>query len=261
MTRSAPLFAVCALVLCMGFAAAAHAATGPPLPSQGAQQGTATEFIIAPYFLLPSMGGSSTIRGVPVSVDVGPGEIFSNLEFGFMGYLEVRRGKWAVAFDTMYMDLEKEATFTSGIGTAGATLGVKQGMYELTAKYAAAEWLDLVAGVRINDISGRFAAMQLPLAGEASHLWADPIVGARMSVPDLGAWWLGVRVDIGGFGVGSTYAVQVYPTVGYDLARWVSLAAGFRYLKMKYETGAGTDLFVYDIATYGPVFGIVLRFD
>ena len=41
---------------------------------------------------------------------------------------------------------------------------------------------------------------------------------------------------------------------------WFTLAGGFRILDMKYETGEGSELFVYDMSIYGPVVGFVFRF-
>ena len=38
------------------------------------------EFTIAPYVLIPSMTGEVTLRGRPVEVDVGPGDILENLD-------------------------------------------------------------------------------------------------------------------------------------------------------------------------------------
>ena len=251
------------LILSLALAPTAYASDDPPMATDGAQpsaqQGTATEFIIAPYLLFPTLSGTTTIRGLPLDVDLGTGEIFENLEFAFMGYFEVRRDKWGFAFDVLYMDLEKEATFEGPIGTAAATLGMQQGMYELSGIYRAADWADVVFGVRINNVKGQYETHRLQLRGEDSYTWADPFVGARLFVPDIGKWRVGARIDFGGFGVGSTYAFQVYPTVGYDFADWFTLSGGFRLLKMKYETGEGTQLFVYDMSTYGPFVGFVFR--
>ena len=264
MTQPRRICAALALVLSLVFTPTAFANDDPPTATssapQGAQPGTATEFTIAPYMLFSTMSGTTTIRGLPLDVDLGPGEIFENLEFGIMGYFEVRRGRWGFAFDGLYMDLQKDATFEGPIGTAGATVGMRQGMFELSGIYRAADWAEVVFGARINSLEGQYEAIRLPLRGEASHTWVDPFVGARLFVPDIGNWRVGARIDFGGFGIGSSYAIQLYPTVGYDFAHWFTLAGGFRFLKMKYETGEGRDLFVYDMSVYGPLAGLVFRF-
>ena len=69
-----------------------------------------------------------------------------------------------------------------------------------------------------------------------------------------------MRADIGGFGVGSNFAFQIYPTVGYRFVDWFTLAGGFRLLTMDYETGEGEQRFVYDMSIYGPFLGGIFRF-
>ena len=256
--RSATIFFLVAFTL--AFAPVAHAGGDPADGSSASQQGTATEFTVAPYFLLPTMSGNMTLRGRSLEVDLGASEIVDNLNFGIMGYFEVRRGRWGFGFDLLYMDLEKEASLETPLGPAGAILGMQQGLYELSGIYDATDWADIVFGVRINNISGDFETLLLDIKGGGSKTWADPFVGANLVVPDIGNWLVGTRIDFGGFGVGSNYAFQVYPTVGYDFARWFTLAGGFRFLKMKYESGDGDGLFVYDMSIYGPFVGFVFRF-
>ena len=243
----------------MTFLWVAPIAHAQSLPSDGSQ-GTAVEFTVAPYLLFPTMSGNMTVRGRDLEVDLGPSEIFENLELGLMGYFEVRKGPWAFAFDGLYMDLAKSAQLDTILGPVGATLGLQQGMYEFTGIRTVAPWADMVFGVRINNISGSFETVLLQLTGDSSATWVDPFVGVRLFVPETGNWFAGVRVDIGGFGVGSSFAWQIYPTVGYNFVDWFTLAGGFRFLDMNYETGEASELFVYDMSIYGPVVGFVFRF-
>jgi len=238
---------------------AAPIAQAQSSPADG-QQGTALEFTVAPYLLVPTMSGNVTLRGRDLEVDLGPSEIFENLEFGIMGYFEVRKGPWAFAFDGLYMDLGKSAQLDTILGPVGATLGLQQGMYELSGIRTVTPWADVVFGVRINSISGSFETLLLQLTGDSSATWVDPFVGVKLVVPETGNWLAAVRIDIGGFGVGSSFAWQIYPTVGYNFVDWFTLAGGFRILDMKYETGEGSQLFVYDMSMYGPFVGFVFHF-
>jgi hypothetical protein len=52
-------------------------------------------FTVAPNLLIPSMRGDVTVGGHPVEVDVGSGDIFKNLDFGAMVYLEASNQDWA----------------------------------------------------------------------------------------------------------------------------------------------------------------------
>jgi hypothetical protein len=70
------------------------AALASPASAQSQSAATGSHewrFSLAPYFMLPWMNGTTAVGGHEVKVDVAPGDIFSNLQFGMMGYFEARR--------------------------------------------------------------------------------------------------------------------------------------------------------------------------
>ncbi|MGE5199309.1 MAG: hypothetical protein ACM3H9_06690, partial [Rhodospirillaceae bacterium] len=73
-------------------------------------------------------------------------------------------------------------------------------------------------------------------------------------------WHAQVYTEIGGFGVGSDFAWQVFPTIGVNLSKNASLELGYRWLDLDYSTGQDLTLFKYDVLTQGPVVGFVFRF-
>ena len=90
--------------------------------------------------------------------------------------------------------------------------------------------------------------------------WFDPLIAARFTAPFESRFQLGIKGDFGGFGIGSDYAWQVFPFVGYRFSNLFELGAGYRAIGMKYETGSGTDLFIYDMVIFGPQIGLVFHF-
>ena len=77
--RSMPRAALCALMLLTILASPALA------QSQGGGKGPEDwKYTFAPYFMLPWMNGTTALRGNEIKVDAGPGDIFSNLQFGVM---------------------------------------------------------------------------------------------------------------------------------------------------------------------------------
>ena len=88
----------------------------------------------------------------------------------------------------------------------------------------------------------------------------DPIVGLTLRTPAERRVLLRVYTEIGGFGVGSSFTWQVFPTVGIRLADWASLELGYRWLDIDYSTGEGRERFAYDVLTQGPVGGVAFRF-
>ncbi len=219
------------------------------------------EFIVAPYLLFPHMDGSLTVRGKPVDVDVGPGNIFERLDFGMMLYLEAANRDWALTLDLLYMNLGETGQLPVSERVAEADM--KQLGVEVTGMRRIASWAELGVGARLSVIEGGlFVEEGQVLPGidvSQTRTWLDPLVAAR-SVAPLNRWRLRISGSIGGFGIGSDLGWQVYPFVGYRFSRLFELSAAYRWLGMDYKTGSGTDMFRYDMVTFGPEIGFVFHF-
>ncbi len=132
--------------------------------------------------------------------------------------------------------------------------------------------LDLQFGARWNVVRGRieFKDNSIVLAGtvlEETKQWVDPVVGLRWKQPIGERWLVSVPVNVGGFGVASKIAVDVFPTLQYKLGRNAWVGGGWRMLYMDYESNyedgvpiPGEDAFRYDMITSGPVIGMAFRF-
>ena len=226
------------------------------IPSaNGAAQssGKQWEFILAPYFLAPHMNGNTVVGGVSSEVDVSPADIFRQLQFGAMLYFEARSPVWAVAVDGLYMNLSEEVDLPPG------DVIVDQGMIEFTIMRRVGPWAEVLAGGRLNVIGMGFQGSgPLGVDVDSDQTWLDPFVGVRLTGAPNDKVTLTLRGDIGGFGIGSDIAWQLYPVFGYRLTRVVGLSLGYRALSMDYETNAGA--FVYDVTTFGPELGLVFHF-
>ena len=239
------------------------AAFGAPAVAQAAQDDAAGwQFVVAPYLLVPHMNGEVNVGGTVSEVDVGPGDIFENLDFGAMLHLEMANPNWAITIDGYYVDLGAVGDIPESGQTADVDL--KQWMFEVDGLWRAAEWAEVGIGARINSIEGSLFAEALGPAPEidesSKHTWFDPVIVARVTAPLENRWRLGVRGDIGGFGIGSSFTWQVRPFVGYRFADLFELVLTYRALGIDYETGSGAELFAYDVVTFGPELGFVFHF-
>ena len=90
--------------------------------------------------------------------------------------------------------------------------------------------------------------------------WVDPLVGVTLRSSREHRVRLQVYTEIGGFGVGSDFTWQVFPTLGVKLTDRLSMELGYRWLDMDYEAGDGSERFTYDVLTQGPVGGLAIRF-
>ncbi len=90
----------------------------------------------------------------------------------------------------------------------------------------------------------------------ASKAWVDPFIGLRGRYDLNDQLYLTGRGDIGGFGVSSDTAWNVYGAFGIDLTERTCVELGYRYYLVDYERGALN----YDVATKGPFIGVRIEY-
>jgi len=220
-------------------------------------------FTAAPYLLLPSMKGDVAVKGIPVDVNVSPGDIFDNLDFGMMLYLEATKDKWAVSFDFLYMDLGKEGT--TPLASRKATVDVKQVAATFNGLYRINDWLEAGIGGRINSVKNgvKIAPGEYILPGSdfsMTETWFDPLIVTRVMTNLDEKWRLGALADIGGFSIGSDLAWQFNPFIGYRFSELFEIAVAYRWITMDYNAGSETDYFLYDLTISGAEFGLLFHF-
>ncbi len=220
-------------------------------------------FTAAPYFLAPSMNGDVAIKGLPIATSVNPGDIFDNLDFGFMFFFEASTDKWAVNLDLLYMDLSKKGV--TPLTSRNAEIGMKQLAITVNGLYRLNPWLEVGLGGRINslDASVNIAAGDYILPGRdfsMNQTWFDPLIAARAMTQLNNKWRFGMFANIGGFGIGSDFAWEINPSVGYQFSKLFEIEIDYRWLGMDYETGTGTDYFKYDMVISGPELGLLFHF-
>jgi len=213
--------------------------------------------------MIPAMTGEISVRRLPASeVDADAGDIFGHLKFGAMLYAEVNfDDKWSVAGDFLYMNLEQDIE-RSGLITGG-TASAKQLAVELAGLKPIAPWLEAGIGGRVIDMK---AALDLNRIGgnengSSRKTWFDPIIILRAQGVTHEKWIFQFRGDLGGFGVGSDFTWQVQANAGYRFSKLFHAAIGYRVLDMDYDKGDGTERFMYDIRTSGPMIRFGFSFE
>jgi hypothetical protein len=203
------------------------------------------------YVLGAGMTGDVMVLGLNADVNTNFGTVVDHLKLGFMGKLRASRGPWAVTTDLIFMKLGASK------GPVGADLD--QWAIEPTISYRLDESFEWLAGVRYNSIR---ATIKLPLSLSlsAKEDWYDPIVGFNYNLAIDRAWSFNLRADVGGFGIGSKLAWQVFPDFGWRFSDAGTLQMGYRWVHNHYETGSGLTHFRYNMLTSGPQAGVNFRF-
>jgi len=100
-----------------------------------------------------------------------------------------------------------------------------------------------------------------PAALDLGDSWIDPVVGGRLVQDLTDAWFLILRGDVGGFGVGSSFSWNALGGIGYEVSSLFSVVAQYRALGVDFENDeSGFDFLSYDTTTHGPLIGFVFRF-
>jgi hypothetical protein len=234
----------------------------PPVAVR-AQAPEAWKVTVVPYLLGAGMSGASAVKGQELTVEASASDIFSNLQFGAMGLVVARKGAWGVGGDAIWMSLGANGTAPGPLGRVTGSADMSQGAFAFYGLRRLAPYADLFFGARINYLSASLR-INSPLqvrSVDGSKTWADPIVGMQLRTPGHGnRWHAQVYTEIGGFGVGSTFSWQVFPTIGVNLSKHASLEFGYRWLDIDYTSGENDTLFKWDVLTQGPVVGFGFRF-
>lgn len=250
------------LKTCANSCLLAAALVGALATAAGAQSGDAWKVTVVPYMMGASMSGTTAVAGQELDIDMSASDIFSNLQFGAMGLVVARKGNWGVGGDALWMSLGANGIAPGPLGVTGSA-DMSQGGFAFYGLRRLGASADLYFGGRVNYLSANLR-LNTPLqvrSVDDSKTWFDPIVGVQLRTPDSGGrFHAQVYTEIGGFGVGSDFTWQIFPTIGVRLTERASLELGYRWLDIDYETGENTTLFRYDVLTQGPLVGFAFRF-
>jgi hypothetical protein len=193
------------------------------------------------YIFVPGLSGTVGIGNIDVDLS-SPSNVLLNINFAFMGNVRVGYGDWAFTIDAFYGNVGATKNQFSG--------SVKELIVEPTVSYRVFRWFEPLVGFRydsvLGDTDGPLGRNQALRAD-----WFDPIVGANLRLPLGSSVDLVFRGDVGGFGVGSKFTWQAFPT-SRGGSRSSSPAGRISVLAVDYESGTGRDRIKYDIVEPGP---------
>lgn len=228
------------------------------VPRAAAQSGSSWEYALAPYLWAAGMDGTVRIEDLQQEADVPFSDIIEDLEFAFMGHFEMQNERWALSSDLVFVDLEDQQDLDQGT----VTVGVDLTLVELAGGYRVSPAVTLLAGARWVDTgsSFRYGGEVLEADAEAGTSWIDPLVGVHVVAPLSERWMVGLRGDVGGFGVGSDLTWQASANIGFKASDLITIVAGYRALDMDFEDDDGFQTTGLDLLISGPVLGVAFSF-
>jgi hypothetical protein len=118
---------------------------------------------------------------------------------------------------------------------------------------------DVLAGARVWHVSEdlEFKSGRLPgFESSTDQTWADPVIGADLRYDLSRDWSLVTKGTVGGFGVSSDIAYEVFSGISYRITDWCSATIGYRYLHEEYENGR----FKLNLDAHGFLLGVGFHF-
>ena len=144
-------------------------------------------------------------------------------------------------------------------GFSVVLVDVNQGAFAFYGLRQLGPAADVTFGLRVNTLQDELTFKGPDVTRRQNKTWVDPIAGVTLRTP-AGRVQGRLYTEIGGFGAGSDFTWQVFPTLSIRLAEKASLEFGYRWLDIDYAAGDGLDEFGYDMLTQGPVLGFGFRF-
>jgi hypothetical protein len=254
------------------------------LPARAAQVGEPVgedgwEFAFVPYAWALALDGDLTVRGNTADVDMSFGDILDDLNIAAMGDIEVRKGRWGFLVSPFYAKLDDKTheTILNQPVSIDATMRMYLMSFEVNYRlgpYALGSTGEgpIPAVTILPYLGGRYSYLDGDVkvralesrSADGSKDWADPLLGVRTLWDLTPRWNVTVSGDVGGFGVGSDLAWELYGAFGYRLNLCKSLAgnvlAGYGALYQDYDEGSGSDRFEFDATMHGPVIGLSIRY-
>lgn len=242
-------------------------------------------FSITPYLWMANIDGTMNYGAYPgggsPSVEVGQNDYLEALETALMISGEVRKDRWSVFTDLIYLDFSSEDSAVQSVNFGGsavsssanlATQSSLRGLvWTLGAGYAALPGrpvaLDVFGGLRYAgleastdwqlavDVTGPGGGQTFPQTGsitERIDLW-NGIVGVKGLVR-LGSsnWSMPYYLDVG-TGSGTTWQGILGIAYAFD---WIDVKLIYRHLYFD----QGDDKLIQDMRFSGPALGVTFRF-
>jgi len=225
------------------------------------------------YAHMLGIEGDATVGNVTSDVDVSFSDILDNLDLGFMGYAEHRRGKWSFIGDVAYLNVSAEKT-RSRTSVTSLTLDVeyKQTLAEAFVGYRVFEQnqgeaqfgIDLLVGARYNELDFELdvRASLLGLTTSASRNpdqdWVDGVIAARVQYGYDNGWGVSAWADIGDGSDSSSF--QLAGFVSYRFKNNIRVIGGYRLYHIENTGDSGGRRFDLDLDYTGPLLGVSHRF-
>ena len=196
------------------------------------------------------------------STSAGDGELeldldkyFDQPRLGFMGAVAVNKGRWTLAADMTYINVDASSEIAPGLnGSAVATSWIVTPVVGFNLIDTGRGRLDLLGGARYLSVKAELSVDEMGLREDGSVSNLDAIIGARGAFNIAENWFLTGLLDVGTGDSDLTW--QALGGVGYRF-EWFNLVAAYRYISWDF----GEDIKIMEnLEVHGPMVGLQFIF-
>ena len=224
----------------------------------GASPSDEWEFALTPFLWGSGMDGTIGFAGQEADFEVSAKDLVEDLSFAFMTNFEARRNRWSFSVDFDYTDLGKDVTVENpDIAALNPRVDMRMAIVAGDVGYQVARSLDIIAGVRRVSASAGLLTDNATIV-DVDGGFTDPIVGAQFRRYLSEKFWVNVRGDVGGFGVGSDFSWFVSAAGGFRVSHLLSLDFGYRI--WSFDNEGDDDLRRLDLTLAGFGGGVTFHF-
>lgn len=230
------------------------------------------EFMLSPYLWAPNLEATIGVGEASVPVDLSLSDLFSKLKFGGMLHFNMKKDRWGVFLDYMYVNVGEDGVAVDVpiplIPQITADFRYKLNVTELAGTFRLAgtrtHGLDAILGLRYMshyaelDIRGS-GPLEKEFAGSFKETWWDLMLGFRYNAVFSRKWVMAARGDIGF--PSSNITINILASLGYRFGRTVDVFLAYRYLGINYKNDKeGMEYFKFDGDLNGFALGLNFRF-
>lgn len=233
-------------------AGAAIAGAGAPASAQDIRRPSSSvqelENEIALYYWLARMEGDVDIQGVSGDVDSGYAKSSLGLHYELW-----ERDSWGGGIDLFRMVLEDDPDVPAGEGNLKTEVALAEAMF-IGRTRSGQTTLDFFGGLRWMTLKSRFEAAGVD--EDRSRNYVDPIFGVKAGSA-LSEWMhLSLRVDFGGFDIGTKLSYNLIFAATVNVSPTVSLGFGWRMFGFEIDDSDHE----FDLRLNGPLISAALGF-
>lgn len=227
--------------------------------SAAASEDGGWHFALSPYLWFAGAHGTVGALGHNVSLHASPGDLLSHFDIGLMGAAEVRRKRFLLTGDMIWIRLsDSHALPFPGLGAVSADARVGEFVWTSKLAYRVIDHKKMKAdanvGVRYWHLGQKlnFNPSTLGINFNGSQSWADIVIGGRVQLPAGKKTVVEALGDVGGWNATAKLDYQFAVLLGYKLSPKWTLEAGYRYLFVDYRNGPAG---VFNMVTSGALLG------